>query len=169
MKRTATRSLAAATLALALVPSLTGCFSGPAATTNMQATMNSGNGVQAAVGDVKIENATLVRGPEGSQSATLVMVLSNRGGADDQLVSVKIGGKDATIAPGAPVTIPGGGNAVSFGYNSDKFVNAAGFEAPQSSYVPVELTLQNAGTAQLSVLTVPPVGYYEGIAPSPAA
>lgn len=168
MKRTATRTLAAATLALALAPTLTGCFSGFAATTNMQATMNSGNGVQAEVGPIKIENATLVRGPEGSKSATLVMLLSNRGAEDDQLVSVKIGDKDATIAPNAPVTIPRGGQPVSFGYNSDMFVNVGGFDAAQSSYVPVELTLKNAGIAELSVLTVPPVGYYEGITPSPA-
>ena len=48
-------------LRLFAVPALTGCFSGKAATTNMQATMNSGNGVDATQGPIHIEAATVVR------------------------------------------------------------------------------------------------------------
>jgi hypothetical protein len=37
-----------------------------------------------------------------------------------------------------------------------------------STYVPVELGFANSGLATMNVLIVPPVGYYSGIAPSPA-
>ena len=68
-----TRSRAAAIIATVALSSaaLTGCWNGPGSTTMMQATMNSGNGVQATVGNIQIENATLVAGPEGTTTGTL--------------------------------------------------------------------------------------------------
>ena len=62
---------AVAALVLLATPALTGCFSGKGATTNMQATMNSGNGVEAQAGPVHVENATIVLGGEGATAATL--------------------------------------------------------------------------------------------------
>ena len=44
-----------------------------------------------------------------------------------------------------------------------------GLDAEPSSYVPVTLTFQRAGQLNISVLTVPPVGYYEGLLPAPGA
>ena len=40
-------------------------------------------------------------------------------------------------------------------------------DVPVSTYVPVELGFEKAGLVKLSLLTVPPTGYYEGIAPNP--
>ena len=50
---------------------------------------------------------------------------------------------------------------------STNWINAYAFEPAVSTYVPVELGFQNAGLVSLSLLTVPPVGYYAGIAPNP--
>jgi hypothetical protein len=160
------RSHAAAGLAVLLLiaPGLAGCYSGKEATTNQQATMNSGNGVQAQIGPIHIENATVVRGPEGSKAATLTTRLVNTGPADT-LVYATVNGQPATITGDQVPLDPGA--SISFGFDSEHWINAYGFEAGVSSYVPVELGFQNAGLVKMSVLTVPPLGYYEGIAPNP--
>lgn len=162
-----TRRLAAGVLALALVPTLSGCFSGFEATTNVQSTMNSGNGTQAAAGDLRVDNATLVTGPEGSDAATLTMRVTNVGTEADELTGVQIGGAPATITADRVALAPG--DSVSFGYESDLWVNAYGLEATPSSYQPVVLSFARAGDVEMQVLTVPPVGIYEGIAPNPPA
>lgn len=163
VKRTHVAAVAA--LLLLASPALTGCFSGPGATTYMQATMNSGNGVDAVAGPIHVENATLVRGPEGSKSVTLTTRIVNTGPEGDVLVGATINGTPATITAGAD-QLPGG-SSVSFGFESDAWINAYDQDIASSSYAPVELAFQNAGIVSMSVLTVPPVGYYEGIAPNP--
>ncbi len=158
----------------ATVLSLTGCFNGFQATTNTQNTMSTGNGVQAQVGAIRIENATLVRG-EGA-SVTLIMTIVNVGPEPDSLADVSIAGQRAVITDGAapigPVEVAPGA-AVPFGYGQDgagasRWVNAYTVEIPPSGFVPVQVFMTEAGLAELEVLTVPPVGYYEGIAPQPA-
>ncbi|MBU9944120.1 MAG: hypothetical protein KTQ12_05675 [Dermatophilaceae bacterium] len=156
---------AVAALVLLATPALTGCFSGKAATTNMQATMNSGNGVEAQAGPVHVENATIVLGGEGSTAATLTTRIVNTGPEPDALVYATVNGQPATIT-GDQVTLDPGAS-ISFGFDSDHWINAYGLEAAVSTYVPVELGFQNAGLVKMSVLTVPPVGYYEGIAANP--
>lgn len=147
-------------------PVLGGCFSGRAATTTVQSTMNSGNGVDARVGDLRIENATIVLGPEGSGSATLIGSVFNNGSADDTLVGVTVNGTPAVVTPGAE-KIPAGGSA-NFGYDGMHFINSYTFEAEPSAYVPVTMQFANGGLVEMSVLSVPPTGIYEGIAPTPS-
>jgi hypothetical protein len=158
--------VAIAALVVLATPALTGCFSGMEATTNMQATMNSGNGVQADAPPIHVENATLVLGPEGSKSATLVTRIVNTGVAADALVSASVNGVPATITAGAGELAPGA--SVSFGFESDSWINAYALDVPAATYVPVQLDFRDAGQVSMSVLAVPPVGYYEGIAPNPA-
>jgi hypothetical protein len=166
---------ATVTVALAAVAALTlsGCFNGFQATTNIQNTMSTGNGVQAQVGAVRIENATLVRG-EGS-AVTLIMTIVNVGTEADALGAVSIAGQQAVVsdgtAPIGPVEVAPGA-AVPFGYGqqgapASRWVNAYTVEIPASGFVPVQVFMERAGLAELEVLTVPPVGYYEGIAPQP--
>ena len=93
------RRVIIAAFAVASLPLLTGCFNGFGATTTMQATQNSGNGVDSQVGAMKVQNATIVRGENGS--ATLMMTLVNVGQRDDTLTSVTIGGTAAVITDGA--------------------------------------------------------------------
>ena len=163
MKRS--HALAVATLIALAAPALTGCFSGKAATTSMQATMNSGNGVTAQAGPIHIENATLVMGPEGSKTATLTTRIVNTGPTKDVLVYATINGQPAIITKDQVDLAPG--SSVSFGFDSEHWINSYTFDKPVSTYVPVQLGFQTAGLVSMSVLTVPPVGYYEGIAPNP--
>lgn len=164
MKRTSAAAIAA--ILVLAAPALTGCFSGKGATTSMQATMNSGNGVDAVAGPLHIENATLVQGPDGSQAVTLTTRIVNLGPESDMLTGVSINGAAATITEGKN-ELPGG-SSVSFGYDSDRWINGYGQDIATATYVPVVLTFQNAGIVNMSVMAVPPVGYYEGIAPNPA-
>lgn len=162
------RTHAAAVLALAVlaVPALTGCFNGQRATTYTQASMNAGNGVEARVGPIHVENATLVRGPEGSASATLTARIVNESARADRLVYATVNGAPADITGGG--TDLGAGASVSFGFDSANWINAYSLDVPASSYVPVELGFADAGAVSMQVLIVPPVGYYSGIAPNPA-
>lgn len=153
---------------LAIVSSLAlaGCFNGKASTTNMQATMNSGNGVQASAGPIRIENATLVAGPEGSKTGTLTMRLINTGAAPDELVYAVIDNGPAYVTPGSEVLAPN--SSVSFGFDSQDWVNTYALTGAPATYVPVELGFKSAGLVKINVLVVPPTGYYDGIAPNPA-
>lgn len=158
-------------IAAVLVPALAGCFNGQRATTTVQATQDSNNGTQARLGGLRVENATLVSGPDGTSTATLIMSLFNDGREPDTLVGVTINGQPA-ILNGAAVTegvvqLPIGAG-ITFGYqNSESWVNSYEITQAESAYVPVQLRFQRAGILDFSALTVPPVGIYEGIAPNP--
>lgn len=154
-------------LALVASPLISGCYSGFKATTNVQSTMNSGNGTQEIAGDLRIENATLVTGPKGSKSGTLITTLVNTGRVPDRLLAVTINGAPAYVTPGAGELLPG--TAVNFGYDGDYWLNTYELDIAASSYVPVTMQFENAGVKAFSVLSVPPAGYYEGIAPNPVS
>ncbi|HAN72698.1 MAG TPA: hypothetical protein DCQ36_14060 [Actinobacteria bacterium] len=164
MKRT---HLAAVLLLSASAVALTGCFNGPRATTTTQATMNTGNGVQAQQGDIRIENATLVMSKDGTQSATLLVRFVNEGLEPDALTYATINGETAEIlvpeAAGDDATVLLPGASVSYGWDSELRIDAGVLDAPVSSYVPVDLGFANAGLASLSVLVVPQSGYYENV------
>lgn len=170
------RRLAVLIVAAATLPLLAGCFNGPRATTSVQATQPTGNGANAMVGDLRVENATLVRGDSGT-TGTLIMTIVNVAGPDDALEFVEIGGQQATLSDGSTsltgVAIPAG-QSVAFGYGQEGsppslWANTYSLDAAASGYVDVTLLFRDAGSVSLEVLTVPPVGYYEGIAPQPAA
>lgn len=164
MKRT---HLAAVVLVPLTALALTGCFNGQRATTTVQASMNTGNGVQAQQGDIRIENATLVVSAEDDQAATLLVRLVNNGLAPDALTYATINGQPAEIivpaGAGDEATVLQPGASVSYGWESDLRIDAGSLDAPLSSYVPVELGFIEAGVAQISVLTVPQSGYYEDV------
>ncbi len=156
---------AAAALVLFVLPATTGCFSGQGATTTTQATMNSGNGVSATQGAIHIEGTTVVLGPDGSSTATLLTRIVNAGVDPDRLTYATIDGIPAYITDGAGDLGPGA--SVSFGWESEAWINSYDLTAPAATYVPVQLGFEKAGLVTMSVLVVPPVGYYEGITPMP--
>lgn len=157
--------LAGALAASSLV--LTGCFNGQNAQTTTQSADLTGNGVQAQVGNVRAENLTLVLGPEGSSSATLIARIVNGDPEADRLLGVQIAGIPAYITGDSVDILPD--QSVGFGFESDLWINAYQFKAADSSYVPVTLQFERSGIAQTEVLVVPPVGYYAGIEPVPPA
>lgn len=147
------------------VLTLAGCYNGLQATTTMQSQMNSGNGAQERIGSVRIENATMVLGPPGSKSATLIMSVFNDGATDDALLGVLIG--DSVASPQQVVELPAYGSA-NFGYGDQYWVNACDLDLTVSTYVPVAMQFEKAGILRTETLIVEPTGYYEGIAPNPA-
>ena len=149
-----------------LALSLTGCFNGQQATTNVQATQPSGDGVSGQIGTMKVNNATLVLGPTGSASATLIMTISNVGTAQDSLVGATIAGTVATVVPSTgEITVTPQASA-NFGYVGAAYsINAVDFDTAASIYVPVTLAFKNSGILTLSVVTVDADGIYSGIVP----
>ncbi len=162
-RRVAKIALITAGLAL-MVPSTTGCYNGINAATNVQSTTAPGNGVQATIGTLSIDNATLVTGP--ATTGTLLMRIANFGPIGDTLVQAIINGQPAEIV-GTSVEIPAN-DSVPFGWDSVHYVNTIALNVGPSSYVPVTLQFEKAGAIDMLVLTVPPTGVYEGIAPGGA-
>ena len=164
-RRIPTLLLASGLLATSLA--LTGCFNGPGAATNVQSAQLTGNGVQLQAGNIRAENLTLVLGPEGSASATLIARIVNGDPEPDALLSVLIDGVPAYIT-GDEVALESGAS-IGFGFDSDLWINAYRFDAPVSTYVPVTMQFEEAGIAEVEVLVVPPTGIYQGIEPVPPA
>lgn len=160
MKRSSLISIAL--LSIAVLP-LSGCFNGQKATTTMQAKMNSGNGVQAQQGPIRIENATVVRSEEGD-AATLLVRIVNESIEPDALTFASINGEQVAIlgATDAGVDLAPG-SSTSFGWNSDLRIDVPALDAEIATYVPVELGFATAGLAPLSVLVVPQAGIYEDV------
>jgi hypothetical protein len=165
MRRSTGVALAGALVASSLF--LTGCFNGQGATTNMQSGQLTGNGVQVQAGDVRAENMTLVNGPEGSRSATLIMRIVNADPETDNLLGVLIDDVPAYVT--GDVVELRTNESVGFGYESDLWVSSYDFTADVSTYVPVALQFERAGIVETEVLVVPPAGYYEGVEPVPPA
>jgi len=131
----------------------------------MQASMNSGNGTQEQLGQVRIENATLVMGPDGSGTATLIASIVNQAYEVDRLTGVVVNGKAAYVTPGSEELRHN--ELVSYGYDGASWINSYGVDVTVSTYVPVQLQFEKAGIIDFTVLAVPPTGIYAGIAPTP--
>lgn len=158
------RVIAAIAIAGSSALVLSGCFNGPNATTTLAANQPIGNGVHAELGEISVDAVTLVAGPDGSSAATLIMRVTNSGNEADTMLVAVVDGLPAAISGGAVAVNPG--DSLSFGFDSDLFVDSVGFNAPVGSFVPVALQFERSGIAELEVLVVPPTGFYEGIAPS---
>ncbi len=161
------RRVAAGLLAVAVIGSMSACGTGK---DWVEEGLNpSGNGQFVTVGTIQAQNVTLVQGPQGSKSLTLVARLFNTGTTPDALIGASMGatpGTDAKIT-NSSVPIAPGPDAASVGFNSTNFVNFYSVDVPTATYVPVTLKFKDAGQTTVQVLVVPPVGYYEGIAPTP--
>jgi hypothetical protein len=137
---------------------LAGCFNGPAASTTVQSSQLTGNGVQAAVGQLRIENAVLV---SDANTTSLVVRIFNDGMSDDALVDVAVNGVRAAFNP-TPTVIPAGGS-VSFGFPDLTGPNVQTNPLELSQFIPVTLTFLEAGSTDMAPITVPPTGIYEGL------
>lgn len=159
------RNRVSAALAVSLMAVLpaAGCYQGFDGTVNSQDP--TGNGTYFEVGDLRVQNTTLVADGSGSGSAALVMTIINDGEADDALVSASIEsvGAGATEGPvqvtaGSAVKVggPGGAPAIAF----------IGLTQPAGTYADVTLTFRDAGSTTVPIALVPGTGYYEDYAPT---
>jgi hypothetical protein len=159
--KSSARPLLAAAL-LALSPALVGCFNGLQAATTVQSTQPTGNGVQVIAGDINVDNATVVLGPDGTNAATLLTRVYNSGQEADTILGVTINGLPATITGDSTIAPM---SSVPFGYPADaQRMNVIG-EMPVSTYVPVQVLFDRAGLIEIDVLTVPPTGFYADVTP----
>jgi hypothetical protein len=151
-------------VSLVAVAPTAGCYQGFDNTVNTQGP--TGNGTDFLVGgDIKVQDATLVTGPEGQSGvASLVMTLINEGEKPDALVTVST--EPATtsslkssiaVKPGAAVKV--GGPA------AQQSVVLTGLTVTPGSYATLTLSFQRAGSETRRVAVVPAVGYYEGYGP----
>ncbi|MEY4136040.1 MAG: hypothetical protein RL205_168 [Actinomycetota bacterium] len=153
---------------VAVSPLLGGCFQGQQATTTMQASMNSGDGVQVQLGNLKAQGLTLVLGAEPG-TASLVGRFINVGPETEFLREVTIGGKtmangDVAVTSGLGQILPG--QSLGFGYDSDQAISVKNLDTVVSTYVPISIAFEVNGTVETKVLTVPAAGIYAGITPS---
>ena len=154
-------SIALAVITLVALPALTGCWSGKEATTNMQAGMATGNGIEAEIGTMEVVDVTLVKG-DGVGPAQLIGTIVNNGQTADFVESVEVDGKPVTFRP--TLTSILGGQAISFGYQTAAVKAPVRGAKPEiSTYVPVTFNFRNAGQLKISVMTVPATGFYAGI------
>lgn len=166
------RSLTAAALVLLTVPALAGCAIGTGAATTTQRA--SGNGANATAGAIQVRGLTLVEGPDGTRTGTLVMTLVNTGNDADALVGAAVLSPPGSGAATIVGTGAGGGNLALpsrsrklVGYNSEVHVDVTGLTLSPTQFTEVELSFQRAGRVVVPVMSVLPRGIYEGITPLP--
>ena len=165
--------LAAATLTVALSATLTGCTLGFDAATGEQGP--SGNGASANLpltgpSALQLRGITLVMGPEGSNTATLIGSMFNLTTTDDALTGAQILepasqgaiGGTAAVAGALPIKAQSG---VRVGFNSEDHVDFAGVSVLPTRYVTLRVTFEKSGQVEMPVMVVPAEGVYADIAP----
>ncbi len=143
-----------------------GCYQGFEGTVNTQGP--TGNGTDFLVGpDIKVQDATLVTGPEGQSGvASLVMTIVNEGELPDALVKVTTE-PATTSSQKTPIAVRSG-NSVQVGGPAQDQVVLTGLKVTPGSYATVTFSFERAGSETRNVAVVPAVGYYEGYGPAAA-
>ncbi|MEY3407856.1 MAG: hypothetical protein RL038_917 [Actinomycetota bacterium] len=123
-----------------------------------------GNGVDAAVGDLLVQDTTVVMHDDGTAVLTLTAI--NNGDATDELVGVTVDGAEANFSPSA--TINPNGGTLRIGFNSDYFAEVTGSSVKPGTHVDVTYTFKKAGSLTVNALVVEPLGEYSLVTPQPA-
>ena len=164
-----TRLTAAAVVAgIALVPMLSGCWSGFDAGTSVLPP--SGNGLNTQIGAILIRSAVWVRSAQDPATVTLSSTLVNTSkDVPDQLIGVETNPNAFAMGiTNAAINLPPTSETRT-GYNATNYVNAFGTNnVPVSGYIQTTFIFKVAGRVTGSILTVPPEGFYAGITPSPS-
>lgn len=160
------RVLVALAVSLVTVLPTAGCYQGFDNTVNSQGP--TGNGTDFLVGaDIKVQDATLVTGPEGQSGvASLVMTLINEGEMPDALVKVTTE-PATTSSQKVPIAVKSGAS-VQVGGSAAEQIVLTGVSVTPGSYATVTFSFERAGSETRSVAVVPAVGYYEGYGPAAA-
>lgn len=156
MNRPTVRRLIGLFAALLALPALASCA--------VESLDPSGNGTQVIQEGIRIENATIVGGDEGSGKAAFLGTIFNTSDADEQIVSITADGQEASLKP-ASVDIEAADN-VMIQTGKDTTADFSGLTANEGTYVEVTVKFKNAGEAKFQSLVVPPVGFYADAAPA---
>lgn len=165
-------ALAATALVLSIAP-LSACAAG-----NDSQTMEiNPDHAAKTVGDLKIQNATVITPPERDDKgpAALTAKIFNNGSSDQVLQSIRIQGKNTEVklAPAkgsGPLVVPKGGSLILGGKGNASAEIVDGHEAARAGDAQkVVFDFSKTGDVVLRALVVPAKGAYAKWGPSPAA
>lgn len=154
------KSLTLAAAGLLCLPALSGCWAGMNASTTIQE--DSGNGITADVDDIEVRALTLVAGNSDTTAASVSTTVVNSGEEKIEIESAEASGRPGSIEGEAQIDPD---EALIVGTDADVQITFTGVSARPGEYVDFEMEFSNGATVSESVLLVPPVGYYEEVAP----
>lgn len=162
-------ALAAAAIVVSVAP-LSACGAGKDAQTLGVKPDNAAT----AVGDIKIQNATVVTQPDRKAVGPAVVTgrLFNNGKKDQTVKAVSLPGTDARVklspAKGkGPVVVPAGGSVAFGGKGNASAVISDGREAAQDGNAQrIVFDLSSTGNVPITAFVVPARSYFEGWGPS---
>jgi hypothetical protein len=163
---TRSRPLAAVAACLLAVLPLAGCYQGFDGTVSTQSP--SGNGTDFQVGDIKVQDATLVTDPADPTRASLIMTILNEGEADDALASASVGEVEGAVT--GPTALPSGAVLPVGLPGATTSVLVDGLAAKPGDFALLTMSFQAAGSTgePIDVKVVVGEDYYAEFAP-PAA
>jgi hypothetical protein len=163
-------ALAAAALAISLA-SLSACAAG----NNAQTLQIKPDNAATTVGDIKVQNATVITQPdlESTGPAVVSATLFNSGDKDQTLESVTVPGtgKTAELSPakGGELVVPAGGSLILGGEGNASAVLPSSREAVQDGNAQkITFTFSETGDVSLRALVVPAEHFFKGWGPSEA-
>ncbi|MFF2847087.1 DUF461 domain-containing protein [Streptomyces sp. NPDC058001] len=169
MSRSLRRGTLAATVLAFSVASLAACGAG----TNAQTLQVKPDNAATSVGDIQIQNATIITQPDPKATGPAVVsaTVFNHGTSDQTLDSITVTGTGkAALKPATgsgPLTVPAGGSVVIGGKGNASAVLASGRESVQNGNAqPVTFTFSKTGDVKLESFVVPASGYFSGWGPS---
>lgn len=162
-------ALAAAAIAVSVV-SLSACGAGNDAQTMEIKPDNAAT----SVGDIKVQNATIITQPDLTSTGPAVVsaTLFNGGRTDQTLESISVNGtgKTAELKPAkgtGPVTVPAGGSVILGGKGNASAVLPSSREAVQDGNAqPVTFTFSKTGAVRLTAFVQPARSYFSKWGPS---
>ncbi|MFD7164030.1 DUF461 domain-containing protein [Streptomyces violascens] len=160
-------ALAASAIAFSLA-SLSACAAGNGAQTLGVKADNA----YITVGDIKVQNATVVTQPkvDAEGPAVVAATLFNNGTDPQTLDSIQVGSAAVKLSPAkgaGPITVPAHGSVVLGGKGNASAVVANGREAAKNGDAQkVTFQFSRTGNVSLDAFVVPATSYFEGVGPS---
>ncbi|MFF4186888.1 DUF461 domain-containing protein [Streptomyces sp. NPDC001691] len=160
-------ALAASAIAFSLA-SLSACAAGNGAQTLGVKADNA----YVTVGDIKVQNATVVTQPkpDAEGPAVVAATLFNNGADPQTLDAVQVGSATVKLSPAkgaGPITVPAHGSVVLGGKDNASAVIDNGREAAKNGDAQkVTFQFSKAGAVSLSAFVVPATSYFQGVGPS---
>ncbi|MFI1165971.1 DUF461 domain-containing protein [Streptomyces sp. NPDC020801] len=166
-------ALAAAAIAFSIA-SLAACGAG----SNAQTLQIKPDNAATAVGDIKVQNATVISQPDPQSKGPAVIsaTLFNNGTTDQTLDSIRVTGDgNAQLSPATgkgKLTVPAGGSIVIGGKgNASAVLSNAGVAVQNGNAQQITFTFSKTGDVSLRAFVVPATSYFDKWGPSnvPAA
>ncbi|MEU5532679.1 DUF461 domain-containing protein [Streptomyces sp. NPDC020362] len=163
------RGALAASAIVFSIASLAACGAG----NNSQTLEIQPDNAATSVGNIKVQNATIITQPDlkASGPAVVSATIFNQGKTDQTLQSITVAGGTGTVklspAKGQSLTVPAHGSLILGGKGNASAVIASGREAVRDGNAQkVTFTLSETGPVNLRAFVVPATSYFTGWGPS---